>query len=253
MTTMRANIAVAAMACGIIVLTAAAGADAAEVAVLGPPQSNFVLSALIPMFEKDSGDKVVMSYEAGAAAIAKVKVGADLDLAIMGPDQIDELVKEGKIATGRVDIFVSGIGLAVKAGAPKPDISTVDALRTTLLAAKSVARSNARSGTYFASVLERLGIADQMKSKIIVVQGGPVGAAAAKGDVEIAVQQLTELMPVPGIELVGPLPPELQDRILYSAGIPTSARQPDAARTLIKFFASPEAAPVIKAKGLQPG
>jgi molybdate transport system substrate-binding protein len=241
---MRSNIAVAALAGGIIVLTAAAVADAAEIAVLGPPQSNFVLSALIPMFEKDSGDRVVMSYEAGAAAIAKVKAGVNLDLAIMGPDQIDGLVKEGKIAAGRTDVFISGIGLAVKAGAPKPDISTVDALRMTLLAAKSVARSNARSGTYFASVLERLGIADQMKSKIIVVQVGPVGAAAANGDAEIAVQQLTELMPVPGIELVGPLPPELQDRILYSAGIPVSARQPDAARTLIRFFASPKAAPI---------
>ena len=253
MNAMRSRIAIAALAGAIAAITTAGGAGAAEVAVIAPPQSGFVLSALLPMFEKKSGNTVAISYELGATAIPKVKSGASLDLAIMGPDEIDELVKEGKIAGVRSDIFISGVGLAVKAGAPKPDISTIDALRKTLLAAKSVARSKARSGTYFASVLERLGIADQMKSKIIIVQSGPVGAAAANGDAEIAVQQVTELMPVPGVELVGPLPAELQTRILYSGGIPVSARQPDAAKALIRFFASPEAAPVIRAKGLQPG
>lgn len=250
---MKSKTIAAALAGFVSVVAAVNIAAAADLVIAGPPQSDFVLKALIPLFEAASGNKVTASYEPGTATLAKINGGADLDLAIMGPDQIDGLAKEGKIAGGRADVFISGVGLAVKAGAPKPDISTVEALKKTLLAAKSVARSNARSGLYFASVLDRLGIADQMKSKIVVVQSGPVGAAAANGDAEIAVQQLTELLPVPGIEVIGPLPAEVQTRIVYAAGVPVSAKQPEAAKALIKFFASPAAAPVIKAKGLQPG
>jgi molybdate transport system substrate-binding protein len=220
------------------------------VAALGP--TNFVLTALVPMFEAATASKVAITYETGAALATKVRSGGALDLAILPPQAIDDLVKEGKIAGGRTDVFISGVGLAVKAGAPKPDISSADALKKTLLAAKSVAHSKAQSGIYFLSVLDRLGIADQMKGKLVVVEGGPVGVAAAKGDAEIALPQVTELMPVVGVDVVGPLPAELQTKILYSAGIPVSAKQPEAAQALIKFFASPVAAPVIKARGLAP-
>jgi molybdate transport system substrate-binding protein len=235
---------------GAVAATNPARAADVIVSALGP--TNFVLAALVPMFEAASTNKVAITYETGAALLTKVRSGADLDLAILPPQAIDDLVKEGKIAGGRTDVFISGVGLAVKAGAPKPDISSADALKKTLLAAKSVAHSKAQSGIYFLSVLDRLGIADQMKAKLVVVESGPVGVAAAKGDAEIAIQQVTELMPVAGVDLVGPLPAELQAKILYSAGIPVGAKQPEAARALIKFFASPAAAPVIKAKGLAP-
>ncbi len=169
---------------GIILATAvfavfASGARAADIAMIGQPQTQFVLSALLPIYEAATGHKVNVSYEGGAAAMAKVK-GGGIDLAIMAPEQIDELLKEGKMVGTRADVFISGIGLAVKAGARKPDIGTVEALKAALLGAKSVARSNARSGQYFASVLERIGIAEQMKSKMIVV-GTPVSHRCRQG------------------------------------------------------------------------
>jgi molybdate transport system substrate-binding protein len=250
---MRSKLAAVMLASCVGAVAVVNAAAAAEVAVSSLGPGNFVLTALIPMFEGATANKVAITYETGAAILAKVRSGAALDLAILPPQAIDDLAKEGKIAGDRTDLFVSGVGLAVKAGAPKPDISSAEALKKTLLAAKSVAHSKAQSGIYFLSVLQRLGIADEMKSKLVVVESGPVGAAAANGDAEIAIQQVTELMPVAGIDVVGPLPAELQTRILYSAGIPISAKQPDAAKALIKFLASPAAVPVIKAKGLEPG
>jgi molybdate transport system substrate-binding protein len=227
-------------------------AQAADLVVSALGPTNFVMTALIPIFETATASRVAITYENGAAIVSKVKSGGGLDLVILPPQAIDDLVKEGKIAGGRTDLFVSGVGIAVKAGAPKPDISSADALKKTLLAAKSVAHSRAQSGIYFLSVLDRLGIADQMKGKLVAVESGPVGVAAAKGDAEIAIQQVTELMPVVGVDVVGPLPAELQTKILYSAGTPVGAKQPEAAQALIKFFASPVAAPVIKARGLAP-
>jgi molybdate transport system substrate-binding protein len=250
---MRSRIAATMLASCIGAVVVGGAATAAEIVVSGYPPSKFVLASLIPMFEGATANKVAINYEAPTAMLAKVRSGADLDLVVQTSDVIDDLVKEGKIAS-RIDLFISGVGLAVKAGAPKPDISSADAFKKTLLGAKSVAYSTAQSGVYFLSLLQRLGIADQMKPKLIVVQGlSAAGFAAAKGDAEIAIQQVTELMPVDGIDLVGPLPAELQTKIFYSAGVPISAKQPEAAKALVQFFASPVAAPVIKAKGLQPG
>jgi molybdate transport system substrate-binding protein len=250
--TMRHTIAAAVLAGCLGAGLATTPVQAADLVVAALPPTNFVMKALVPMFEAANASKVAITYEAGPALVGKVRSGGDLDLAILLPQALDDLVTEGKIAGGRTDILISGVGLAVKAGAPKPDISSAEALKKTLLAAKSVAHSRAQSGIYFLSVLDRLGIAEQMKSKLVVVESGPVGVAAAKGDAEIAIQQVTELMPVEGVDVVGPLPAELQARILYAAGIPVGAKQPEAAKALIKFFASPAAAPVIKAKGLGP-
>jgi molybdate transport system substrate-binding protein len=248
--TRTSNIAAAAALSACIACAGANVANAADITVSSNIPTTFVLSALIPMFETASGNKVTVTYDGVPAVTEKVGSGS-VDLVINAPAVIDGLVKDGKIAGPRIDLFTSGVGLAVKAGAPKPDISSADALKKTLLAAKSVAHSSAQSGMYFLTVLERLGIAEQMKPKLKVFPT-PVGAAAAKGDAEIAVQQLTELMPVPGAELVGPLPAELQTTIVYSAGIPRNAKQPDTAKALLKFFGSPAAAAVIKARGLQP-
>jgi molybdate transport system substrate-binding protein len=251
--TLRSRIAATMLASCMSIIAVGGAANAAEIVVSGYNPTKFVLASLIPMFEGTTANKVAISYEGPAATLAKVRNGADLDLAIQTPEVIDTLLKEGKIAA-RTDVFISSVGLAVKAGAPKPDISSADAFKKTLLGAKSVAYSTGQSGVYFASLLQRLGIADQMKPKLIVVSGvSAAGFAAAKGDAEIAIQQVTELMPVEGIDVVGPLPAELQAKLAFSAGIPISAKQPEAAKALIHFFASPAAAPVIKAKGLQPG
>lgn len=249
---MKSTIAAAALAGSLCAMIAADAAAAADLVVTTVAPTNFVLTSLIPMFEKATGNKVALSYEGGPAMLAKVRSGDAPDLIISGPEPIDDLVKEGKIAGGRTDLFISGVGLAVKAGAPKPDISSDDALKQTLLAAKSVAHSRAQSGNYFLSVLARLGIADQMKGKLIVVQSGPVGVAAAKGEAEIAVQQVTELMPVPGVNVIGPLPSDLQAKIVFSAAVPASAKQAAAAKALIAFIELPAAAQVIRTKGLQP-
>jgi molybdate transport system substrate-binding protein len=250
---MKSKIALAPLLTCLGVMLVVNEAEAADIVVSSLVPLKFVMSALIPMYEASSGNKIVITYDNAAVATAKVKSAAAPDLIIMSPETIDGLVKEDLIAGGRTDVFISGIGLAVKAGAPKPDIGSVEAFKKTLLGAKSVAQSKFQSGVYFASVLNRLGIADQMKPKIVVVESGPVGVAAANGDAEIAVQQLTELLAVPGIDLVGPLPADLQTKIVYAAGIPVSAKHSDAAKALLNFFASPAAVLVIKAKGLEPG
>jgi molybdate transport system substrate-binding protein len=157
------------------------------------------------------------------------------------------------VAGSRIDLARSGIGIAVRKGARKPDIGTPDALKHSLLAAKSVAHSKTGlSGIYFPTVLARLGIADAMKSKIVMPEpGNPVGEVVAKGDAEIGVQQISELLPVAGVEVVGPLPAELQRITTFTAGVLTAAKEPDTAKALVKFVAA-ESLSLLKGKGLEP-
>lgn len=184
----------------------------------------------------------------------RLQRGEPADVLIMVGDALDELIKQGKVvADSRVELARSNIGMAVRAGAPKPDISTVDALKRTLLAAKSIAYSDSASGVYLSTVLfQRLGIADQIKGKSRMIPAEPVGAVVARGDAEIGFQQISELLPVQGIDLVGPLPPEVQKVTVFSAGIVTVAKEPDVGRALVKFLASPAAAPAITRSGLEP-
>jgi molybdate transport system substrate-binding protein len=246
--------AVAMAASCLYAMMAAAPADASElvlVTVGGPVPE--LMGALVPVFEHASGHQVTSSVESTPAMLGKVKDGEKIDIVVAVSEAIDALDKAGTIAAGgRRDIFRSGVGLAVRAGLPKPDIGSVDALRAALLAAKSVAYSRGPSGVQFASVLARLGIADAMKGKLVEIASGPVGAAVAKGAADIAVQQVAELMPIAGVDLVGPLPSELQSPIIYAGGIPVSAKEADAAMAFLKFFSSDVAAPVIKQKGLNP-
>jgi len=167
---------------------------------------------------------------------------------------LEDLVKQGKVvADSRANLARSGIGAAVRAGASKPDIGSVDALRRTLLAAKSIAYSDSASGVYIRDVLfKRLGIADQVAGKARMIPAEPVGEVVARGEAEIGFQQISELKPIPGIELVGPLPPEAQKYTIFSAGIVTGSKEPEAARALVKFLASPAAAPAIKESGMEP-
>jgi molybdate transport system substrate-binding protein len=239
----------------LCVLVAGSAAIAGEISVVstaGPMPE--VMGALVPMFEKASGHKVTIKFQGAPQTISQLKEGAGIDLLIADEDVIGDLVKDGRIAAGgNSRVMLSRVGVAVRAGAPKPNIGSADALKAALIAAKSVAYSQGASGQHFVTVIQRLGLADTLKPKTIIVQGKPVGAAVAAGEAEIGVQQVAELMPVPGIDLVGPLPGDLQKIIVYAAGVPAKAKDPEAAKALVKFLSSEAAVSVIKQKGMDPG
>jgi len=180
--------------------------------------------------------------------------GEPADVLIMVGYALGDLIKQGKVeADSRVDLARSPIGMVVRAGAPKPDISTAEAFKRTLLAAKSIAFSDSASGVYVGTeMMEKLGILDQMKPKSHKIEADPVAGVVARGDAELGFQQISELIPVPGVDLVGPLPPEVQKITIFSAGLVTGAKEPEAGRALIKFLASAAAAPVIQKSGLDP-
>ena len=209
-------------------------------------------------FEEQTGHKLAITYGTTGNIVKRLTGGETADLVIATAPAVENLVKSGKIIEGsNLSIASTGIGVAVRAGTPKPDVSSVEAFKSSLLAAKSVAYSDpadgAASGIHFAKVLQRLGIADQMKPKSkLVGGGGNVGEVAAKGEAEIAVQMTSELLPVAGITYVGPLPGELQDMTVFAAGISANATQRDAAKTLIDFLSSPGVEPKLKATGLEP-
>jgi len=183
--------------------------------------------------------------------MSRLKGGEKVDLVILSADSLDELIKAGIIAS-RTDLARSGVGMAVRAGAPKPDISSAEALRRAVLAAKSVVYSTGPSGIYLAGLFRRMGIEDQVKPKLKQVQGEPAGASVARGEAEIGFQQMSELLPVPGIDIVGPLPPDVQKITTFSVGLHARANEPDAANALVQFLTAPEAAPVIQKKGMEP-
>jgi molybdate transport system substrate-binding protein len=184
----------------------------------------------------------------------RLERGEKIDVVIMAAPALQDLIKHGKVrADSRVDLIKSYIGMAVKAGAPKPDISTVDALRQTLLNVKSIAYSDSASGVYLSTELfPKLGIADQIKNKSKKIESDPVGGVVATGEFEIGFQQISELKPVKGIDIVGPLPAGAQQITVFAAGIPITATHPDAAKALIEWLASPAAYPAIRKSGVEP-
>jgi molybdate transport system substrate-binding protein len=213
---------------------------------------------LIPQFERASQNKIVVaatSMGTGANSIpSRLQRGEPVDVVIMADAALVNLIKDGKVlAESHVALARSSIGMAVRAGAPRPDISSVDALKRTLLQAKSIAYSSSVSGHYLANELfQRLGIADQITRKSRRIEGERVGAAVARGEAEIGFQQVSELLPVPGIDYVGPLPPEVQRDTVFSAGVAVGTRISEAAHALIRFLASPEAAHAITKSGMEP-
>jgi molybdate transport system substrate-binding protein len=234
-------------------------APAAEIKVMNSGAFTAAYLEVIPEYERSTGNKIVTAYGASMGNApdsipSRLDRGEPVDIVILADSALEELIKHGKVVAGsRVDLVRSSIGMAVRAGAPKPDIGTVDALKRTLLQAKSIAYSASASGVYLSHELfPRLGIADQIQAKCQRIPSGPVGVAIARGDAEIGFQQISELLPVPGIDYVGPLPPEVQKVTVFSAGIAVGAKQPDAARSLIKFLASPAVVPAIKKSGLEP-
>jgi molybdate transport system substrate-binding protein len=235
-------------------MLAATAVNAAEITVIASTAMREVMAELVPMFEGASGNKVAISFLSGAVLPVKVKEGAQADVVVTTPATIDDLVAAGRVvANTRVDFVRSGAGVAVRTGAPKPDVATPDALKAALLAAKTVGYSQGPSGVHFMTVLARLGITDQVKAKGVVPPlGQRVGTLIAEGKAEIGVQQITELLQIPGIDFVGPLPKELQANIVYATATPTSAKEKAGAAALVKFLASEQALPVIKKVGLEP-
>jgi molybdate transport system substrate-binding protein len=240
-----------------LLLTGAA--DAAEVRVMISGGLTAAYNALVPEFERQTGNKVITAYGPSMgtttnAIPVRLERGEPADVLIMVGYALGDLIKNGKVvADSRVDLVKSSIAVAVKTGATKPDISSADALKRALLAAKSVAYSDSASGVYVSTeMFSRLGIADEMKDKAKKIPATPVGEIVARGEAEIGFQQISELKPVQGIDIVGPLPNDLQKVTVFSAGIATVSKEPDAGKALIKFLASPAARAAIVNSGLEP-
>jgi molybdate transport system substrate-binding protein len=245
------------------VLFTVGAASAADVRVMISAGFYEVYSALGPAFERASGHHLLTTRgpsmgDSPEAIPARLARGEAADVVIMDGGAADALAKRGLArADSKVELARSLIGMVVRAGAAKPDIGTVEALRSTLLAAKSIAYSDSGSGTYLTTTLfPKLGIAAEIAGKSRKVRGppsgGPVAAVVARGEAEIGFQQVSELIRVPGISFVGTLPPEVQPEISFAGAVTSTSQQPEAARALLRFLASPEAAPVIVKAGLFP-
>ncbi len=241
---------------GMLFFARTASADDIRVMTSGTFTAAYL--ELLPQLERIIKGKVVTvttSMGVGAESIpSRLERGEAADVVIVADDALNELIKAGRVlADSRVELARSGIGMAVRAGAPKPDISTVEALTRTLLDAKSIAYSASVSGRYLTTELfQRLGIADQVLGKSRRIDRERVGAVVARGEAEIGFQQISELLPEPGIDFVGPLPPEVQRVSVFSAGVAAGSRNADAARTLIRYLASSEAAGTVAKTGLEP-
>jgi molybdate transport system substrate-binding protein len=240
-------------------LVTAAIVRAAEIKVVTSGAFTAAYLELAPIYERTMHQKLDTEFGPSMgtthnAIPIRLERGEAVDVVIMAAPALDELIKDRKVRPGsRTDLVRSKIGMAVKAGAPKPDISSVDALKRTLLHAKSIAYSDSASGVYLATELfPQLGILEQIKDKLRKVEADPVGGVVASGEVEIGFQQISELRPVKGIEIVGELPAGAQRITVFSAGIPTTSTQPQAAKDLIRWLASPAAYGAIQKSGLEP-
>jgi molybdate transport system substrate-binding protein len=230
----------------------------AEITVLSAVPMQQVMEDVAPKFERATGHTLVLTFATLGEVVKRIQDGESADVVVIPRQGTDSLVKGGKAAAGQVTVIArSGIAVAVRRGAPKPDISSPDALKRALLAATSVAYSDpaagGASGAHFTKVIERLGIVDEMKPKTILAKpGDDTGVLVAHGQAELGVHQLQVLVSVPGIEIVGPLPGDLQDTIVFAAAILPGARSPEASKALVDFLRTPESAGVMKAKGMEP-
>ena len=236
-----------------------ASVRAAEVKVVTSGAFTAAYLELVSEAERATHNKLLTEFGPSMgtthnAIPVRLERGEAIDVVIMAAPALEGLIKDGKVRRdSRVDLVQAKIGMAVKAGAPKPDISTVEALKHTLLAAKSIAYSDSASGVYLSTELfQKLGIAEQITGKSRKIDADPVGGVVATGEVEIGFQQISELRPVKGIDIVGELPPGAQRITIFSAGIPVTSTQPEAAKALIAWLASPAAYAAIKKSGLEP-
>ena len=238
---------------GAIVTASVAGA--AEIKVLGSPGTRAPYTLLIPGFEAASGHKVTTTWGGVVAVTKRVTEGEIADVIMLPAPQIDELIKLGKLAAGtRVNVATSGIGVAIRAGAPKIDAGSSEGIRKALLGARTIAYSTGPSGVHIARLIARWGLTDQLKSKIVPpIPDVPIGEVVARGDAEIGFQQVSELLPVKGIDYLGPLPADIQETTVFSAAVHNAAGPVDAAQALLKYLTAPEAAPIIRKTGMEPG
>jgi len=212
-----------------------------------------LLVEAVPLFESANAIKVDVRFALSSVLKKEIEDGAAFDIALLPRPELDTLAQHGHIAAGaQTDITRSAVGLAVRAGAPKPDIGSVAAFKRALLAAQTVGYSDGPSGAYVTDLLQRLGVAQEMKSKVRLTSG-PVAELVAKGEAEIGLQQIVAILPVKGADLVGPLPGELQNIIVYAAGLAARSANNPAARHFIAFMATPQAIDLIRAKGMEPG
>ena len=229
-------------------------ADAAEIKVLSSTGLKAVMEELVPKFERTTKHKVVIEFGLAAVLKQRIEAGEPFDLAVLTPAFFDELIEQGRIVPNtRAVIARSGLGIAIRSGARKPDISTVEAFKRALLDAKSIAYAKeGAAGVAFTALIPRLGIGEDLKSKTkLTVTGEQVGEAVAHGEAEFGVLPVSEILPARGAELLGTFPTDVQTYIVMTAGVSASARQNDAARELVAFLMAPASLPVIKAKGME--
>jgi molybdate transport system substrate-binding protein len=247
------------LSAAILLMAAGAprGAAAAEIKVLTAGAFKQVLLMLVPDFEKQTGHKVIVQNDTVGALAKRIEGGEVFDLAVLTPAAVNDLSSKGKFVAGsRTNLGRVGVGVVVKEGAPKPDISSVDAFKKALLAAKSVAyidpAAGGSSGIYVAGLLDRLGVAAEVKPKAKLIPGGAVAEHIARGEAELGIHQISEILPVKGVTLVGPLPADIQNYTIYAAGLGAHGKESEAAKALLKTLSGPAAADVLKSKGMEP-
>jgi molybdate transport system substrate-binding protein len=225
-----------------------------EISVLSSIATREAYNELVPQFERQSGHTVATTWAGTTDIMKRMAAGETYDVVMISSKELDELIQQGKIVPGsRVDLASSNIGVAVRAGAPKPDISSGEALKAVLLAAKTVGYTSGPSGIYMAALIERMGIADAVKPKHRgVASGGTIGTIVASGDAEIGFQQVSELVHIKGIDYVGPLPKDVECITVFSSGIHGRAKNPDAGKALVAFLSAASTRPVYQKHGLDP-
>ncbi len=253
---MRFKMLLPACAVAAVLSTTAAGAVELKLLTAGAFKSTVV--ALLPEYEKASGNKVSVENDTVGGLMKRIEAGESFDVVVMTPETIDQLTGKGKVMSGsRVDLARVGVGVMVKTGAKQPDISTVEAFKKAVLDAKSISfidpASGGSSGIYVEKLLERLGIADQVKPKEKLKQGGYVADYIESGQAELGIHQISEILPHAGVTLVGPLPQEIQNYTVYAAGIGAATKEGDAAKSLIASLVGPSAQALFKSKGMEPG
>jgi molybdate transport system substrate-binding protein len=238
-----------------VILIGMNAAQATEVKVMAANAVKESFLELVSAFEKSSGHRVTTIWGGTEGVAKRVNGGEVVDIVIIAAPNIDKLILEAKLVTGsRADFAKSGVGIAVRTGLLRPDISSSEAVKRAVLAAKSVAYSSGPSGFYIAELFKKMGIADQVKDKVRQPASGvQVGELVARGEADLGFQQISELLHVKGIDYLGPLPADIQNITVYSAGTHTAAPAPDAAKALVKFLTAPEAGPIIKKFGMEPG
>jgi molybdate transport system substrate-binding protein len=246
-----------ALIAGALAVLGTQSAGAADIKVLTAGAFKQVLLAIVPEYEHQSGNTVKVENDTVGAVVKRVENGDAFDVVIVSPAAVDALAREGKVAPGsQANLARVGVGVVVKEGAPRPDISSVDAFKHALIAAKSVAyidpASGGSSGIFVDHLLDKLGIAGEVRPKAKLIPGGAVADHIADGEADIGVHQISEILPVKGVTLVGPLPAEIQNYTDYAAGVGAQSRESDAAKALIKVLAGPAGAAVFKSKGMEP-